>query len=152
MRTRVHAIAAVIAFATIATFWVSTVLTELLGSEETVATVKSAIPWGFLLLVPALAATGATGFALARGSRSAVIRAKRRRMPFIIGNGLLVLVPAALYLDQLAAHGRFGPRFYGIQALELLAGAANLALLALNARDGLRLTGRLKKRRRVPQT
>jgi hypothetical protein len=36
--------------------------------------------------------------------------------------------------------------FYGVQALELLAGAVNLSLIAMNMRDGLRLSGRIGKR------
>ncbi|MEV5574324.1 hypothetical protein AB0L06_30180 [Spirillospora sp. NPDC052269] len=63
-------------------------------------------------------------------------------MPFIAANGLLILVPAALYLDRLASRGGFGTLFYAVQALELTAGAANLTLMSLNLRDGLRLTGR----------
>jgi hypothetical protein len=64
-------------------------------------------------------------------------------MPFIAGNGLLILIPAALFLDRLASRGEFGALFYAVQTLELIAGAVNLTLMSLNARDGLRLTGRL---------
>ena len=32
--------------------------------------------------------------------------------------------------------------FYAVQVVELVAGALNLALLGMNLRDGLRLTGR----------
>ncbi|WP_020576469.1 hypothetical protein [Actinopolymorpha alba] len=64
-------------------------------------------------------------------------------MPFIAGNGLLILTPAALYLDRLAARGEFDALFYTVQTIELAAGAANLALMSFNMRDGLRLTGRL---------
>jgi hypothetical protein len=64
-------------------------------------------------------------------------------MPFIAGNGLLILIPAALYLDRLATRAEFGAVFYAVQILELIAGAVNLVLMTLNACDGLRLTGRL---------
>ena len=64
-------------------------------------------------------------------------------MPVIALNGLLVLVPCALYLDRLASAGRFDGLFYAVQAVELVAGSVNLSLMALNMRDGLRLTGRL---------
>ena len=63
----IHPAAGVVALLTIATFWLSTALSELFASEAIVTTVKNAIPWGFLLLVPALAATGGSGFALAKG-------------------------------------------------------------------------------------
>jgi hypothetical protein len=141
---RVHLTAAAIGFATILTFWTSTVIVELFGSDEAIRDVKQVIPWGFLLLVPALAVTGATGFALAGKGTERRIRAKKRRMPFVAGNGLLVLIPAALYLDHLASRGDFGGRFVVVQAIELVAGAVNLTLMSLNVRDGLGLSGRVK--------
>jgi hypothetical protein len=143
MLKRLHLTAATAGFLTILTFWISTVLAELSGSYSLITTVKQTIPWGFLILVPALAITGATGFSAAGSSSEPRIRAKRHRMPFIAGNGLLILIPAALFLDRLASRGEFGALFYAVQTLELIAGAVNLTLMSLNARDGLRLTGRL---------
>ena len=46
----IHPIAGTVAILTIATFWLSTSLSELSGSPATVVAVKTAIPWGFLLL------------------------------------------------------------------------------------------------------
>ncbi len=143
MLRRIHPVAGIIAFLTILTFWSSTVVAELFGSVETITFVKQAIPWGFLMLVPALAITGASGFWLAGTSSEPKIVRKKRRMPFIAGNGLLILIPVALYLGRLASRGEFDGLFYGVQAVELVAGAVNLTLMSLNIRDGLRLTGRL---------
>jgi hypothetical protein len=134
----------VIAFLIILAFWLSTVLAELLGSADTITAVKRAIPWGFLVLVPALALTGASGFRMASGSLSPAIERKKSRMPIIAANGLLILIPAALYLATLATRGEFGSAFYTVQAIELVAGAINLSLMSLNIRDGLRLTDRLR--------
>jgi hypothetical protein len=66
-------------------------------------------------------------------------------MPFIAGNGLLVLVPCAIVLNRWAAVGSFDAAFCVVQAIELIAGAANLTLMGLNARDGLRMAGRLRR-------
>ncbi|WP_327142192.1 hypothetical protein [Nocardia sp. NBC_01327] len=143
MLSRIHPLAGALGLLTIATFWTSTVLTEIFGSRQDVTTLKQTIPWALPLLVLALAITGASGFRLSAGSTLPVILAKKRRMPFIAGNGLLILVPSAITLDVLASHGHFGVAFYCVQALELLAGATNIALMSLNIRDGLRLTGRL---------
>jgi len=44
-----------------------------------------------------------------------------------------------------AAAGTFDATFYLVQGLELLAGATNLGLMGLNIRDGLRMSGRLRK-------
>jgi len=144
MLRRVHPIAGIAGFLIILTFWTTTVASELFGSLETVVAVKRAIPWGFLVLVPALAIAGGTGFRMAGASSEPMISAKKRRMPLIAGNGILILMPSALYLAMLASRGEFGSLFYSVQAIELVFGAANLSLMSLNIRDGLRLVGRLK--------
>jgi len=142
----VHPIAGVLAVLTIASFWLSTALTELFGSPAMVTAVKIAIPWGFLLLIPALAATGGSGFVWAKGRKVELIGAKIRRMPLIAANGILVLVPSALFLALKARAAEFDTSFYIVQALELAAGATNIMLLGLNIRDGLRMTGRFRRR------
>jgi hypothetical protein len=75
-----------------------------------------------------------------------VLGAKIKRMPLIAANGLVVLIPAALFLAFKARAAEFDTVFYAVQALELVAGAANITLLGLNLRDGLRMKGRLRRR------
>ena len=142
----VHPLAGAIALLTIATFWLSTVASELFASHAVVISVKTAIPWGFLLLVPALAAAGGSGFALAAGRRPALVQKKIKRMPIIAANGILILIPSALFLASKANAGEFDTAFYAVQALELVAGATNIVLLSRNMLDGLRLKGRLRRR------
>ena len=60
-------------------------------------------------------------------------------------NGILVLIPAALFLAFKARAADFDAAFYAVQALELTAGATNIVLLGLNMRDGLRIKGRLRR-------
>ncbi|MBB6510895.1 hypothetical protein F4695_004287 [Rhizobium soli] len=146
MKKRIHPIAGAVAILTIATFWLSTAFSELSGSDSAVVAVKTAIPWGFLLLLPALVATGGSGFSLAKGRSGGLIGAKLNRMAFIAANGLLVLIPSALFLASKAKAGEFDVLFYTVQALELIAGAVNLTLLGLNMRDGFKMTGRFKRR------
>jgi hypothetical protein len=141
MKEKIHLAAGLLALLTIATFFLSTIFVELFGSLAGVATVKHLIVVpGLFILVPALAATGGTGFALAQTRGGRLVDAKKRRMRFIAANGLLVLVPCAIVLDRWAAGGTLGIEFYAVQALELFAGGVNLVLMGLNARDGLRLT------------
>lgn len=71
-------------------------------------------------------------------------------MKVVATNGLSILLPSAFVLASWANAGRFDSAFYVLQGVELLAGAVNFSLLALNMRDGLRLSGRLAPRRRVP--
>jgi len=142
----VHPVAGVVALLTIATFWLSTTLSEILGSDAIVAAVKTAIPWGLLLLIPALAAAAGSGLALAKGRRGGAISAKIHRMPIIAANGIMVLAPAALFLASKARSAEFDAAFYTVQTIELVAGAANFALLGLNMRDGLAMKGRFRRR------
>ena len=144
MRTRIHAVAGAIGFLIILVFWSSTALSELFGSAQTIAGVKTAILWGMTVLIPALAITGASGMAMGRRRMDPPARRKKKRMPFIALNGLLVLVPSAFFLAYRANGGVFDAWFYGVQAVELIAGAINLCLIGLNARDGMVMTGRLK--------
>ena len=143
MIPRIHAAAGVIGFLCILTFWSSTVTSELFGSHDTITAVKHAVPWGMLVLVPSMAVAGGTGFKLLSSRTDALALAKKRRMMIIGPNGVLVLIPCAFYLANLAAKGQFTPTFYAIQAIELVAGLVNLTLMGLNIRDGLRLTGRI---------
>jgi len=145
MKKAIHPIAGALALVILATFWLSTAVAEMSGSQAAVVAIKTAIPWGFLLLIPALAATGGTGFALSRGRRGGLLDAKIKRMPWIAVNGLLILIPAALFLSFKAQAGEFDMRFYAAQALELVAGATNITLLSLNMRDGLKMKGWLRR-------
>jgi len=145
MKKIIHPVAGGIALATIATFWLSTALSELFGTVGTVVAVKSAIPWGFFLLIPAIAVAGGTGMSLSKGAKGGLAKKKLKRMPFIGANGLLILIPSALFLAARAKSGQFDTGFYLVQALELIAGAINIALLAFNMRDGLKMKGRLRR-------
>jgi hypothetical protein len=145
MPKRAHLVAGILAPLCIATFFLSTIGLELFGSQEAVAQLKSLIVMpGLWILVPAIAAAGGSGMFLGRSRKGRLVDAKRKRMPFIAANGLLVLLPCAIVLDRWAAAGSFDSTFYIVQAIELLAGATNLTLMGLNVRDGLRMAGRLR--------
>ncbi|MHC2332263.1 hypothetical protein ACVIW0_001552 [Bradyrhizobium sp. USDA 4454] len=67
-------------------------------------------------------------------------------MPFVAGNGILILIPSALFLASRAQAAEFDATFYAVQAIELVAGATNIILLALNMRDGLKMKGWLRRK------
>jgi hypothetical protein len=145
MPKRAHFIAGLLAPLCIATFFLSTILTELFGSHAAVAQLKSLIVTpGLWIMVPLMAAAGGSGMFLARSRKGRLVDVKKKRMPFIAANGLLVLVPSAIVLSRWASAGTFDISFYVVQAIELIAGATNLTLMGLNARDGLRMAGRLR--------
>lgn len=140
MKTFVHAGAGTIAMILIAGFLTATLISELLLDATAILAVKKAILAGLCLLIPALAITGGSGFSLARGRHSPAIDRKRWRMKIIVANGLLVLLPLAILLYRRVDEGLLDGVFYAMQTLELLAGSTQLTLLALNFRDGRKLS------------
>ncbi|MDR6990290.1 hypothetical protein [Luteimonas sp. 3794] len=148
MKSAFHAAFGAVALLCIATFWLSTVMAELFTSYQEIVVVKVTILRGMWILIPCMIITAASGFSLASGRPGRLVDSKKRRTRIAAANGLLVLLPCAIVLARLVEAGRTDALFYSIQALELIAGAANLTLLGLNMRDGFRLTGRLSKRAR----
>ncbi len=144
MKTRVHAIAGIIGFLSILSFWTSTLFSEVFGTPEMTAFVKNMILWGMFVLIPAMAIAGASGMSMGAKRADVPGVAKKKRMSIIAANGLLILLPSAVFLESRASAEIFDTWFYAIQALELASGAANLAMMGLNIRDGLKMTGRIE--------
>ncbi|MBT0624406.1 hypothetical protein KIH32_10850 [Pseudomonas fluorescens] len=140
MLKRLHLTASLLVLLCIATFFLSTLLSETMGTHSSVAQIKNLIVSpGLWVLIPAMILAGASGTFLSRTRWGRLVDSKKKRMPFIAANGLIVLVPCALALNIWASAGIFDARFYMVQLIELIAGATNLVLMGLNARDGLRL-------------
>jgi len=140
MKTKIHAAAGIIGFLIIGIFWTSTVYSELFGSNDDIALVKSMVLQGMFILIPALMIAGGSGVALGRRRIDALGITKKKRMPFIAANGLLILLPAAIYLQSKASAESFDEYFYIVQGLEFIAGATNFILMGLNIRDGFSMT------------
>lgn len=138
----VHIVAGLAAFLLVARFLVGTLRAELFGTAAEIVAAKLWIAWRLPLLVLVMALAGASGFALAGRRPKGLAATKFSRMRIIGANGLLVLVPSALFLAWQAAAFRFDTLFYAVQAVEIAAGSINLVLLGLNIRDGLRMKRR----------
>ncbi|QLE84512.1 hypothetical protein FLM48_05045 [Shewanella sp. Scap07] len=148
MILHLHRGAAIVATLCIASFFSLTLITELVASHATIALVKAAVVWpGLWILIPAMALTGITGNLLAKKRRGKLIQQKLATMKIIAANGLLILVPCAIVLNQWAQAQQFDTIFYLVQGVELLAGATNLCLLIANARRGMKLTQGARKPR-----
>ena len=145
MKSKLHAFAGTIALICISVFWTSTLYSELFGIYAEIAKVKSNILWGMAILIPSMMAVGGSGFALGGKWTSKIISAKKIRMKIIAANGIIILLPSAIFLAQWAEAGLFDARFYTVQILEIVAGATNIALLGLNMRDGMALARRRNK-------
>ncbi len=145
MKPVIHASVGGLAMLCILSFWMSTAIAELLLAPTAVVAVKQAILQGMWLLIPAMAIAAGSGFSLAGARTGHLVDAKKKRMPFIALNGLLVMVPAAFFLSHKATIGEFDAVFYGVQVLELAVGLVQLVLIGLNFRDGLKMAGRLRR-------
>lgn len=150
MKTRIHGIAGCIGFLMIFLFWTSTATTELFASHETIAAVKGLILKGMFILIPAMVIVGGSGMSLSKRRRGNLVSVKKKRMPIIALNGLLILLPSAWFLAGKASSGEFDTSFYIVQGIELIAGAVNLTLMGLNIRDGLTMTGKIRRARVKP--
>jgi hypothetical protein len=146
MMKLVHRAAGVAAMLLVASFWSSSIVAEIWLGPEGLLAVKRAIVYTIPLLIACVIAAGGSGTALARGRTGRLLAAKQRRMKISASLGLLVLLPAAVFLYRKAAVAEFDAAFHAVQAAELIAGLVQLVLFARNARDGLRLAGRGSRR------
>lgn len=146
MKRKIHLLVAIVSMLCIATFFTSTIITELFGSKETISRVKALIVApGLFILIPSMALVAGSGFSASKNRKSRLIDSKKKRMPFIALNGLFILTPCAIFLSLWATAGIFDAKFYIVQAIELAAGAFNLVLMGWNMRDGLKMTGKLRR-------
>lgn len=142
---QIHRLGGIVALSLVLLFWTATVVSLGVGDHAAIVRVKTTIVWGLLLLVPAVIAANATGFKLASRRRPPgralppLLARKQRRGILIAVLGFTVLVPCALWLASSASSHTYSPAYWTVQLIELAAGAVNATLLALNARDGLRM-------------
>ncbi len=140
-----HATAAVAALFIISTFFVFSLVVEILGHLFWIKTAKTVILCAMPLLLIAMPTVAITGNKLAGNSCHPSILFKQRRMKFIVMNGM-VLVSLATYLYYRAHYQAVDDIFFYIQLTEFALGFVNLVLMVLNIKEGLKLSGRMEKR------
>ncbi|QAB14980.1 hypothetical protein [Hydrogenovibrio thermophilus] len=148
----IHITSASLAWCLILIFWSSTLVSETLGNPADIQAVKTFILYGMAILIPSIITAGISGFRLSCGRLNPLVDRKLKRMPIIALNGLLILLPSAVFLAHKADIGEFDELFYGVQMLELTAGLVNFYLMTLNARDGRRLSRPDTNQNNVPAT
>ncbi|MGR5080098.1 hypothetical protein [Photobacterium swingsii] len=141
-----HRIAGVVALLMITTFFLSSVIADLFGSYQTIALVKQTILQWVALLVLSMMAVGITGKKLYPAELKGILAVKAKRLKVAAFNGLVVLIPAAYFLAIWSAEGLFDTRYWFVQAIELIAGVTNAAMIGLNIRDGIRLGQKSNKK------
>lgn len=139
----IHVVAGLVAFATVCLYLASTLVTEILGEATAIMQVKALILAGLVVLIPSLIAAAMSGRVLAGANPRGLAATKLKRMKIAASTGVLLLIPAAIFLSAKAAAGEHDAAFWIVQLVEFAAGAVNATLLGLNLRDGMRMTRRL---------
>ena len=141
---RVHLIATVLAVFIVSTFFIASLVAELNGDPVFIRGVKRGILYSLPLLIFVMPALAITGNKLARRSKSPQVLRKQQRMRWVGINGFM-LVSLAIFLYYRSHYHDIDRAFLFAQLAEFVLGLTNLVLIALNARSGLQLSGRLKK-------
>lgn len=137
---RIHKTAAIIAFLLIVSFFLSSLLADIFGDYDAISQVKQTILYSVGLLVIAMMTTGITASKLYGAKVKGALAVKQKRMKIAAANGVVILIPAAIFLARWSAAGQFDSLYWTVQVIELIAGATNAILLGLNIRDGIRLS------------
>jgi hypothetical protein len=120
-------------------FLISTVISEVFGSLETITTVKRFIMYGVLVLIPIILVATVSGQSLAGTNNHLIILKKKKRMTWIGLNTIIVLIPSAIALYFLSSAENWGIWYVTIQVLEITSGITSVILMGLNIRDGIKL-------------
>lgn len=145
LKPMIHGFAGGMAILTIATFWISSFVAEVFLTESVVIQVKQSIVYyGLVPLVLFMAITGGSGNFLAKNRQNKIVQSKMKRMRILAINGLLVMIPSALFLNHKASLSEFDWIFYSVQVLELGVGLVQLYLLSQNFKEGLILSRKLR--------
>ena len=137
---RIHLVATMIAAATIATFFCSSLAAEINGDELLIRTVKKGIVLSLPILVIAMPTLGITGNKLAGSSQNPIVFLKKRRMKLVLINGIM-LIALACFLFYRSHFRAIDSIFMVAQAVEFILGLTNLVLIGLNIAGGLKLSG-----------
>ena len=141
---KAHFIATIIAGLTITTFFSLSLIAEIRGDIQFIKSIKKFILYALPIMVIAMPMLKITGDKLAGKSTNPIILAKKRRMKLMIVNGI-GLITLAVFLYYRSHFQTIDNVFLVAQIAEFGFGLGNLTLIALNARSGMQLSGKLKR-------
>jgi|SRR5690606_22378888 len=142
---KTHLIATVVASLTIVTFFCLSLFAEIRGDEQFIKSVKAFILYALPVMILAMPALKITGDKLAGKSKNPLIVAKTKRMKIVVVNGFL-LINLAIFLYYRSHYQKIDSIFLLAQVAEFALGLLNLSLIFTNARAGMQLSGKLKKK------
>ncbi|MBA4056177.1 MAG: hypothetical protein C0490_15790, partial [Marivirga sp.] len=142
---KIHLMATMIATLTILTFLVASVVAEFEGNEDVIKNTKKVILFSLPILVISMSTLGISGNRLAGQSQNVIVIGKKKRMKFIVMNGIFLITLASI-LYYRSHYQAIDSIFIGLQIAEFAFGLTNLILIGLNAKGGLHLSGKLGER------
>lgn len=141
---RLHCFASMIAAITIAVFFSLSLYAEINGNIQVIKSVKAFIVYALPIMIVSMPIIKISGDRLAGTSRNPIILTKKRRMRFIIINGV-GLLSLALFLFYRSHYQTIDKVFLIVQVAEFCLGLSNLLLLTLNALSGRQLSKKIKR-------
>ena len=141
MKTLLHASAGIFAAFFLLVFFSATLVADLYYSANDVIAVQQSILQAMWVYIPLILVAGGIGYMLGNERKGNIVEAKKRRMLAIILVSIFLLFPSVYVLASQTADYVRNAVFFGIEVLELIVTALLMILLALNVRDGAKLTG-----------
>ncbi|WP_353433015.1 hypothetical protein [Polynucleobacter sp. MWH-UH23A] len=140
MKTMLHASAGIFAIFCLLAFLSAILVSEIYYAPQDVIAVQKTILQAMWAYIPLILFAGAIGYELGNERKGNIVQAKKRRMTAICLISIFLLFPSVFVLATQSADDIRNTVFYGLEAFELVLMAFVVILLALNARDGSRLT------------
>ncbi|MBU3613256.1 hypothetical protein [Polynucleobacter sp. MG-27-Goln-C1] len=140
MKTLLHASAGIFAAFFLFVFFSATLVAEFYYSPGDVVAVQQSILQAMWVYIPLILVAGGIGYFLGNERKESIVKVKKQRMLAIILVSIFLLLPSIYALASQADDYVRNTVFYGIEVFELIVTALLMILLALNARDGAKLT------------
>lgn len=139
MKTILHAILGVLAFAFIFISLIASLVTGVWHSQGEISEVKALVFEGVQLLLVILGFTTVLGLSLAGVKTGKIIDSKKKRTAWVFSITVLILMPIAYLLSIFARDGKFNLLYFVAQSIEYAFDIVALIFLGLNIRDGGKL-------------
>ena len=139
----IHITATIVAALTITTFFTISLIAELRSDITFIKQVKYFIVCALPAMIIVMPILNISGTKLAGKSQNIIVLSKKRRMKWILINGIGLISLATFLFYQSHYHTINGVFFTALIA-EFIFGFTNLCLIALNTKSGFKLSGRIK--------
>lgn len=134
---KLHKAAGIIALITLSTFFISTIIIELLGDPESIKLLKLLIMiFALGVMVPSSILIGVTGKKIAKGYNSNLLKKKLNLFKYIQRIGPFILAPTGIALFLLSRADNFNLLFYAVQITELIAQFCSILLIITGIKTG----------------